>query len=232
MNDVVQDLKRVRVKDAVKEAVISLNPVWKSSYWKKEVQDFYGWDQKDDPEVYDKICTGCHTEDEFYQNTESVVYLGEPGPDDVCFNVGCGAGRVEFQLAPKVKRIHSVDFSESMVDLAREKCQAHPNVEISRNDGETLAPLEDETFDLGWCELVFQHVPRHITDGYFAEILRVLKPGGRFVCNIPRLDRYGNTVTCGGFTKRQADLMLEPRFSEVEHLDPDNPYHYVVRVTK
>ncbi|MBI3927238.1 MAG: class I SAM-dependent methyltransferase [Armatimonadetes bacterium] len=232
LDDVVQDLKRVRLKDAVKEAVLSVHPEWKRDYWKREVQDFYGWDQKGDPEVYHKICTGCHTADEFYANTESIVYLADPGPEDVCFNIGCGAGRVEFHLADRVKRIHSVDFSESMVELAREKCRVHSNVAISRNDGESLAPLEDAAFDLGWCELVFQHVPRHVTDAYLQEVRRVLKPGGRFVCNIPRLDRYGNTVTCGGFTRRQVDRLVRSRFSGVEYLNPDNPYHHVVLLTR
>lgn len=232
VSDLVADLKRVRLKDAVKEKLISLDPEKRSQYWKEAVQDFYGWDKQDDPDVYHKICTGCHSADEFYANTESVVYLAEPGPQDECFNVGCGAGRVEYHLAPKVARIHSLDFAASMVELAREKCSGLENVQFSQNDGETLQPLEDEGYTLGWCELVFQHVPRHVTAGYLAEVKRVLKPGGRFICNIPKLDRYGNTVTCGGFTRRQVRLLVEPLFPGVEWLDPDNVYHHVMLLRK
>ncbi len=232
LTDMVADLKVVRVKDAIKEKLIALSPEKQSAYWKKEVLDFYGWEQSDDPEVYHKICTGCHEEDEFYANTESIVYLADPSEQDTCFNIGCGAGRVEFHLAPKVKAIHSVDFSSTMVDLARKKCSIYSNVTISQNDGESLAPLSDESSDLGWCELVFQHVPRYVTESYLKEVVRVLKPGGRFVCNIPKLDRYGNTVTCGGFTRRQILKMVESLFSEVDLLNPDNPYHHVLLLRK
>ncbi len=228
LTDLAADLKVVRVGDAIKEGLIALDPKKQSEYWKKEVLEFYGWEKEDDPEVYHKICTGCHTQDSFYANTESIVYLAEPTEEDVCFNIGCGAGRVEFHLAPKVKKIHSVDFSSTMVDLARQKCQEYDNVTISQNDGESLAPLGDGQFDLGWCELVFQHVPRYVTQAYLEEVKRVLRPGGRFICNIPKLERYGNTVTCGGFTKRQTLKMVEPLFPKVEILNPDNPYHHVV----
>ena len=232
VSDLVADLKVVRVGDAIKESIISLNPKKRSQYWKKEVQDFYGWNQQNDPEVYHKICTGCHTADEFYANTESVVYLADPGPEDECFNIGCGAGRVEFHLAPKVARIHSVDFSTSMVELARDKCSVHSNVTISQNDGESLNPLEDGGYTLGWCELVFQHVPRHVTQAYLQEVHRVLKPGGRFICNIPKLSRYGNTVTCGGFTRRQTLKLVEDLFADVKVLDPDNVYHHVLLLSR
>ncbi len=231
-SDLLADLKVLRVKDAVREKLVAISPKSWEGYWKKEVLDFYGWNQKDDPEVYTKICENCHEAADFYDYSESIVDLLEPGPQDACFNVGCGAGRVEFHLAPKVKSIDSVDFSPSMVELAREKLKDYPNVRIHQNDGTTLRVLPDATFDLGWCELVFQHVPRDVTRGYLQEVLRVLKPGGRFICNIPRMARYGNTVTCGGFTGRQAHKMLTSIFPKVEYVEPDDANYYVVILSR
>ena len=42
-----------------------------------------------------------------------------------------------------------------------------------------------ESVDLVFSHIVFQHMPRAATRGYFREVLRVLRPGGHFVFQVP-----------------------------------------------
>ncbi|MCW3015309.1 MAG: bifunctional 3-demethylubiquinone 3-O-methyltransferase/2-octaprenyl-6-hydroxy phenol methylase [Solirubrobacterales bacterium] len=95
------------------------------------------------------------------------------GPGAQLLDVGCGGGL----LAPHVHgyRHVGVDLSERGLAIAAEH-----GVEPVHADVAAL-PFEDARFDVVVAGEILEHVPD--LDGTVAEALRVLKPGGTFVCD-------------------------------------------------
>lgn len=62
---------------------------------------------------------------------------------------------------------------------------AFPNVRLIEGDGNTLGPLDDESFDVVYSHIVFQQMPRAAVASYFREVHRVLRPGGSFLFQVP-----------------------------------------------
>lgn len=93
-------------------------------------------------------------------------------------DVACGPGTTALLLAPRVKRIACVDFSEGMMaQLERNVTEAGlTNIEPCVADGQLL-PYPEGSFDLGismFGILFFPDRPKG-----FRELFRVLRPGGQ-----------------------------------------------------
>ena len=183
------------------------------------LKTLYRWDS-DDVSLFDRQCPG-NMKDSFYKHDKTLVALLDPKHHEVGLNLGCGCGRVEAQWADRVGAIHAVDFSRAAIVIARREVPAK-NVFFYENDGRTLSEFASAMFDFAWSEQVFQHVPREITRGYLKEIARVLKPGGRFVCQIPRSAKYDNVWHCGGMTVPLVeDALSDAGFSRWEYMRSD-----------
>jgi predicted TPR repeat methyltransferase len=106
------------------------------------------------------------------------------GPDRRVLQLGCGTGRIEQALAPRVGEAHGVDVSEEMVRAARRRCAALPNVVIARSSGRDLGMYPDERFDLVYALDSFPYlgqVGAAVVDRHVAESGRVLRAGGELV---------------------------------------------------
>jgi SAM-dependent methyltransferase len=114
---------------------------------------------------------------------QALQLLVELDPSWHVVNIGCGMGRLERFLAPRVSWIAAVDVSDAMIERARRYLAECPNVDLLRSDGD-LAMLESGRMDLAISFLVFQHCPKEVTWSYFREVSRVLKPGGVFLFQI------------------------------------------------
>lgn len=99
-------------------------------------------------------------------------------PGLVIADLGCGTGAMLPLLAPVAERVVGVDREEAMLEVARERCSALPNVSLRLGHLDAL-PLEDQSVDLAVCALVLHHV-RELAP-VFGELRRVLRPGGRAV---------------------------------------------------
>lgn len=93
-------------------------------------------------------------------------------------DVACGPGTTSLLLAPRVKRVACVDFSEGMLaQLQRNLTEAGvTNVECHHADGQAL-PFADGCFDLGVSMFGLMFFPSR--DKGFRELHRVLRPGGQ-----------------------------------------------------
>jgi len=95
--------------------------------------------------------------------------------------LGCGTGffLLNLKLAGVVEHGHVTDLSPGMVEVAqRNASRLGFEVEGRVADAERI-PYDDGTFDLVVGHAVLHHIPD--VEQSLREVLRVLKPGGRFV---------------------------------------------------
>lgn len=109
-------------------------------------------------------------------------------PDLVVADLGCGTGQALAALAPNVRRAIGVDREQGMLDTAALRLAGLPNVELRRGGLDAL-PLADGEVDAALCMLVLHHVEPLVPA--FAEIARVLAPGGR--CVLVDMERHDHT---------------------------------------
>jgi len=95
-------------------------------------------------------------------------------------DVGCGTGRLLQQLhaALPQARLHGIDMSEAYVRHARARLGERALVEAG--NAEEL-PYADHSFDAVVSVFMFHELPGRVRRRVFAEMVRVLKPGGVLV---------------------------------------------------
>lgn len=99
-------------------------------------------------------------------------------PFEDALDVGCGTGAVLELLHARYpsKHLTGLDLTPGMIDVARAK--QLDNVSFVVGDAEAL-PFEPRSFDAVLCSNSFHHYPH--PERFFAEVARVLRPGGRLV---------------------------------------------------
>jgi ubiquinone/menaquinone biosynthesis C-methylase UbiE len=105
----------------------------------------------------------------------------EGWPYGTSLELGCGTGffTLNLKLAGVIDEGHVTDLSPGMVEVAKRNARSLGfEVEGRVADAERL-PYDDDSFDIVIGHAVLHHIPD--LDASFREILRVLKPGGRFV---------------------------------------------------
>ncbi len=105
----------------------------------------------------------------------------QPPPGSVFLEVGCGGGFHAMRLARRGYRVKAADFSEAVLDMARENVRAaglEHLIEIAREDLIDLS-YADHTFDYALCWGVLMHVPE--VQRAIEELSRVIAPGGHLI---------------------------------------------------
>ncbi len=115
---------------------------------------------------------------------EATAELAQIQPGESILDVGCGTGhltRVAKVKAGAAAEVAGLDASPEMIDVARQKA-IEEGVDIDFQTGliEQL-PYDDEQFDLVLSSLMVHHLPDDLKAAGFAEVYRVLKPGGRLL---------------------------------------------------
>jgi ubiquinone/menaquinone biosynthesis C-methylase UbiE len=136
--------------------------------------------------TYDKVEN--KTRDLEKRACESVLSTIEFG--DV-IEFGGGTGKNTGWLASRANRVLSVDLSEEMQAIAKQKI-ASSNVEFQISDISRKWDLALPNADLITCSLILEHV-EHLGN-VFAEAKRHLRPGGRFyVCELHPFKQYAGS---------------------------------------
>jgi SAM-dependent methyltransferase len=102
--------------------------------------------------------------------TEDVKWLFEhlrARPDDLVLDVAAGTGHVARALAPFVRAVIALDATEAMLRTGKAEAD------------EDALPFLDATFDVVACRFAMHHF--EAPAGPLAEMVRVLRPGGRLV---------------------------------------------------
>jgi ubiquinone/menaquinone biosynthesis C-methylase UbiE len=128
-------------------------------------------------------------------------------------DVGCGTGRTAFQLGRALPRLSiiGVDLSPYYLEVARENCANNPEVSFLEANGEEL-PFRDEYFDCVTTTFVMHELPRDVRRQVFAEMRRVLKPGGLLV--VEDSAQLSESPDLEIFMKHFAGEFHEPYFDE------------------
>lgn len=186
-------------------------------YWEKAA---YGSVKK----TMNKICDGFDQKS-FETKKESIIFLEEfqLTKDFVVLDLACGMGRTCRWVAPKVKEYVGVDFIPEMIEKAKKYNPDFPNVKFLVNDGKTLNIFSDKIFDLVYCEIAFQHMPRDIQKSYVSEVYRILKVGGTFFVQLPRIEYYKDSTFA--FSKEEADSLLK-NFN-IKYLETTFAYYHI-----
>jgi SAM-dependent methyltransferase len=110
--------------------------------------------------------------------------LTEVGPHPLhsmtCLDVGCSSGLMTGVFAPLFARTIGLDYDAVALDTVDAHVQLA--VDFLRGDAMQL-PIPDASIDVIVCAQVYEHVPD--AQRLFAEIYRVLKPGGAVVFSGP-----------------------------------------------
>ena len=97
---------------------------------------------------------------------------------------GCGVGRLTLPLADHFEEVIGIDIAPSMLKVAREKNQKK-NCSFILNDKADLAIFENNSFDAIFTFITLQHMRPTFSKRFIAEFLRILKPSGVLIFQIP-----------------------------------------------
>ena len=111
-----------------------------------------------------------------------IVSQYEMKPGFRILELGCGTGDMwkgNLDLLDDTSQLILTDFSEGMLETARQNVSGHPKLEFRVVDIQNI-PYEDASFDMVIANMMLYHVP-DLHKG-LSEARRVLKPGGKFYC--------------------------------------------------
>lgn len=161
---------------------------------------------------FDDRCTSI-VRDRFMRVLESSSVPGEVLPFGRVLEFGAGTGffSLNLKLAGLVEDVHVSDLSPGMVEAAKQNAQRLGfTIEGQVADAESL-PYEDDSFDLVVGHAVIHHIPD--VDAALREVLRVLRPGGRFVI-------AGEPTTIGHWYARHLGRITWETATRVSRLPP------------
>ncbi len=152
---------------------------------------------------------------------------------DSILEIGCGTGKNTLLLVQKGRRVHALDFSQGMIEKAREKVQAG-NIRFDMADLTKRWPCEDSAYDFITCNLVLEHIEDlgHI----FSEAARTLQPGGQFFINElhpfkqyggtkARFEQAGQMVEVEAFVHHISDFIHAAQSHELKLVSLDEYWH-------
>lgn len=147
------------------------------------------WNEAARGNAADAVLTGA--EEDFFEfaGRKDADLVGRYLPEDAAaLDIGCGIGRVERYLAPRVRELWAVDVSGEMIRRAGERLSSFANVHLREvGNREYLAAFPDARFDLVFSFLVLQHLEKEDAFLYMRDAFRVLCAGGIFVTQFPDL---------------------------------------------
>jgi SAM-dependent methyltransferase len=111
--------------------------------------------------------------------------LSHPAGREAAFDFGCGVGRLTQALAEHFESVTGVDISTRMIELARSLNRHGDGVKYVHNTAANLAPFPSDRFDFIYSDIVLQHVAPEMAERYIREFLRILRPGGITVFQVP-----------------------------------------------
>jgi SAM-dependent methyltransferase len=99
-------------------------------------------------------------------------------PECAVLEIGPGAGRWTEPLLQNAREYVGIDISATCVAHCAKRFSMHPQARFSVGSGRDLAAVASNSIDAIWSFDVFVHINTTDVEGYMAEFVRVLRPGG------------------------------------------------------
>lgn len=136
------------------------------------------------PDVHQKWLDSYRTSEthEFFEYAYNYILRSINAPEGSEFlDVGCGSGAHSIRLAKRGFSVLAIDFSEEILNSARENIEANKLQDKIRLQRENILslPFEDGTFDYILCWGVLMHIPE--IEKAISELERVCKKNGIIV---------------------------------------------------
>lgn len=112
--------------------------------------------------------------------------LGDVAGKDI-LDVACGAGLYMIVIAKMGARVSGQDLSADAVAGARDALKRHALPGSVKTGNATKLLFDDQSFDGVFSGDFVEHITPEEKRLFFAEVFRVLKPGGVFVIKTPNL---------------------------------------------
>ncbi|HLZ00307.1 MAG TPA: class I SAM-dependent methyltransferase [Candidatus Angelobacter sp.] len=142
-----------------------------------------------------------------------------PDAGGAVLDFGCGAGRLTRALADYFGECWGVDISPAMIALAKEFNQDRAACHFQLNEKDDLSGFTGGKFGFIYSSIVLQHIPRIYAERYLCEFIRVLRPGGVLVFQIPERE------IASIITKLKHRIGLRGVFSRLPGMKTVAPFH-------
>lgn len=104
---------------------------------------------------------------------------------DSALDFGCGVGRLTQALGRRFRHTVGLDISPEMIRLAQGLNKYPGKVTYRENRVGGLAEFDAGSFDLIYSSIVLQHVPPPLTLEYLRQFVRLLRPNGLVIFQLP-----------------------------------------------
>ena len=111
--------------------------------------------------------------------------LGLSPVRDRAVDFGCGVGRLTQALAAEFRHVVGVDVAPTMIRIAERLNKFGSVVAYSVNQRTDLSFIPDGSVDFVYSDIVLQHLAPDLAAAYIGEFLRVARPGGVVVFQLP-----------------------------------------------
>ena len=143
---------------------------------------------------------------------QTLDVLGHPLRREAALDFGCGVGRLTQALAGAFDSVTGVDISAGMIRLARQYNRAGDRCRYVVNTEDHLRRFGDDSFDLVHSRIVLQHLPPRHARKYIREFVRILRPAGLALFQVPSTSRARFAV---GAFMNQAYMLISRRVFRV-----------------
>lgn len=141
--------------------------------------------------------------DEAHRNFALAAHSAEPTsfakdangvlkPHSEVLELGCGVGNDSIYFAQQGHTVMATDFSNVLIDENKAKYN-HTGLTFAQQDISQPLEFNDGQFDAVYARLSLHYFTDEVTRHVFAELARVLKPGGKlcFMCKSTEDRLYG-----------------------------------------